>query len=111
VRAHSGAQAKAAFDLLVKAGLLTESDINAAAAARAKVGGDMAQLLQSAGKLDKQTFDAAVICLPMIREGFLKLEQYIIALNYCSRSRVDFDTALEEMGWQNPRKLRKDLFQ
>ncbi len=111
VRAHSGAQAKAAFDLLVKAGLLSESDINAAAATRAKVGGDMAQLLQSAGKLNKQTFDAAVICLPMIREGFLKLEQCIIALNYCSRSRVDFDTALDEMGWQNPRKLRKDLFQ
>ncbi|MBI2810293.1 MAG: hypothetical protein HYX67_05655 [Candidatus Melainabacteria bacterium] len=111
VRAHSGAQAKAAFDLLVKAGLLTESDINAAAATRAKVGGDMAQLLQSANKLDKGTFDAAVICLPMIREGFMKLEQCIIALNYCNRSRVDFDTALDEMGWQNPRKLRKDLFQ
>jgi hypothetical protein len=111
VRSHSSGQAKAAFDLLIKAGLLTDADINAAAAARAKVGGDMAQLLQSAGKLDKITFESAVTCLPMIREGFLKLEQCIIALNYCNRSRVDFDTALDEMGWQNPRKLRKDLFQ
>jgi hypothetical protein len=109
LRSHSGGQAKAAFDLLIKAGLLTEADINNAASARAKVGGDMAQLLQSAGKLDKVTFDSAIICLPMIREGLMKLEQCIIALNYCNRSRVDFDTALDEMDWPNPRKLRKDL--
>lgn len=110
VRSHSGAQAKAAIDLLIKAGLVTEKDMAAAADVRQKVGGDIVQLLQSAGKLDKVTFDAAVVCLPLIREGLMRLEQCIIALGYCNRSRVDFDTALEEMGWQNPRVLRKDLF-
>jgi hypothetical protein len=34
----------------------------------------------------------------------MKVEQCIIALNYCSRSRVGFDAALEELGWPNPRK-------
>lgn len=100
---------RAALDLLIKAGIITESDIKAAADVRAKLGGDLILLLQSAGKLDKQTYEAAILCLPLIREGLMKLEQCIIALNYCVRSRVDFDTALEEMNWPNPRKLRKDL--
>lgn len=107
---QGGALTKAALDLLVKAKVLNEADIKAALAARAKVGGDVPSLLTAAGKLEKKTYQAAVICLPMIREGFMKLEQCVIALNYCAKSKVDFDTALDEMGWQNPRKLRKDLF-
>lgn len=100
---------KGAFDLLIKAGILTESDITTAQNVRAKHGGDVVQILQAASKVDTKTVDAAVTCLPLIREGLMKLEQCIIALNYCSRMRVGFDEALDEMGWQNPRKLRTDL--
>lgn len=100
---------KGAFDLLIKAGILTESDITTAQNVRNKHGGDIVQILQAASKVDTKTVDAAVICLPLIREGLMKQEQCIIALNYCSRMRVAFDDALEEMGWQNPRKLRSDL--
>ncbi len=40
----------------------------------------------------------------------MKLEQAaIISAQLLPRSRVDFDTAIDEMGWQNPRKLRTDL--
>lgn len=106
--AASGAN-KAAIELLQKAAIITESDVKAAVEVRQKIGGDLINLLSSANKLDRQTYDAAVVCLPLIREGLMKLEQCVIALQYCSRSRVDFDTALDEMGWQNPRKLRKDL--
>lgn len=100
---------KGAFDLLIKAGILTESDITTAQNVRNKHGGDVVQILQAASKVDTKTVDAAVTCLPLIREGLMKQEQCIIALNYCSRMRVGFDDALEEMGWQNPRKLRSDL--
>lgn len=95
---------KAAFDLLQKAGLLNENDLKTASEVRRKHGGDMVQILQSAGKLDVTTYEAASICLPLIREGLMKVEQCIIALNYCNRSRVGFDAALEELGWPNPRK-------
>lgn len=100
------ADTKAAFDLLQKAGLLNEADLKTASQVRAKHGGDMVQILQSAGKLDRTTYDAATICLPLIREGLMKVEQCIIALNYCNRSRVGFDAALDELGWPNPRKKK-----
>ena len=88
---------------------MTEADIKSASEIRKKHGGDIIQILQSAGKLDKYTFESAVACLPLIELGLMKMEQIVIALQYCSRMRVDFDTALDELGWQNPRKLRTDL--
>jgi len=100
---------KPAFDLLQTAGILSEEDINVALEVRKKHGGDLVGILEAASKVSRKTVDAAFICLPLIREGLLKVEQCIIALNYCSRMRVGFDEALDEMGWQNPRKLRDDL--
>jgi hypothetical protein len=105
----SSAEAKATMDLLQKAGILTEQDLKSASDVRKKHGGDIIQILQSAGKIDKYTFESAVSCLPLIELGLMKLEQVVIALQYCNRMRVNFDTALDELGWQNPRKVRKDL--
>lgn len=97
----------AAFDLLLKAGLVQEADLKSASAVRSKHGGDMAQILKSAGKLDSSTYDASLICIRLIHEGKMKVEQCIIALNYCSRSRVGFDEAMDELNWPNPRKPKK----
>lgn len=104
-----GRDLKGAFDILQKAQLLTESDLTTAMNVRKKHGGDIVQILEAAGKVNSKTVDAAVTSLPLIREGLMKIEQVIMALNYCERMRVSFDDALEEMGWQNPRKLRTDL--
>lgn len=100
---------KPAFDLIQEAGILSDDDIKDALEVRKKHGGDLVVILEAANKLNRKTVDAAFICLPLIREGLMKKEQCIIALNYCSRMRVGFDEALDEMGWQNPRKLRSDL--
>ena len=100
---------KPAFDLLQTAGILSEEDIKVALEVRKRHGGDLVGILEAASKVSRKTVDAAFICLPLIREGLLKVEQCIIALNYCSRMRVGFDEALDEMGWQNPRKMRSDL--
>lgn len=104
-----GKDLRGAFDLLQKAQLLTESDITTATNVRKKHGGDLIQILEAAGKVHSKTVDAALLSLPLIREGLMKIEQVIMALNYCERMRVSFDDALDEMGWQNPRKLRTDL--
>ena len=104
-----GRDLKGAFDILQKAQLLTESDLTTAMNVRKKHGGEIVQILEAAGKVNSKTVDAAVTSLPLIREGLMKIEQVIMALNYCERMRVSFDDALEEMGWQNPRKLRTDL--
>ena len=100
---------KGAFDLLQKAQILTENDLTTALNVRKKHGGDVVQILEAAGKVHRKTIDAALMSLPLIREGLMKIEQVIMALNYCERMRVGFDEALDEMGWQNPRKLRTDL--
>lgn len=104
-----GRDLKGAFDLLQKAQLLTENDVTTAVNVRKKHGGDLVQILEAAGKVHKNTVDAALVSLPLIREGLMKIEQVIMALNYCERMRVGFDEALDEMGWPNPRKLRTDL--
>ncbi len=100
---------QACFDLLVKAGILSETDLESAINVRKKHGGSVVQILQAAQKMDQNTFDCAKTCLPLIKEGLMKVEQCIIVINYSSRSRVTFDEALAEMNWVNPRKVRKDL--
>ncbi|MBU6450644.1 MAG: hypothetical protein KGS72_02620 [Cyanobacteria bacterium REEB67] len=104
-----GRDLKGAFDLLQKAQLLTENDLVTADNVRKKHGGDLIKILEAAGKCNGKTVDAACTSLPLIREGLMKIEQVIMALNYCERMRVTFDEALDEMGWQNPRKIRTDL--
>jgi len=94
----------ASFDLLQRAGLLKNDDLQIAHTVYKKHGGDIVQMLTAAGKLDPNTYKAAETCVPLIQENKMKVEQCIIALNYCVRSRVDFDSALDEMGWKNPRK-------
>ena len=106
---QGGRDLKGAFDLLQKAQLLTESDITTANNVRKKHGGDLIQILEAAGKCNRKTVDAALLSLPLIREGLMRIDQVIMALNYCERMRVNFDDALDEMGWPNPRKLRTDL--
>jgi hypothetical protein len=92
-----------AYKLLLKAGLLQESDIKMADQVKAKHGGDLKSILLAAGKVDSKTIDAAVTCTELERSGKMKVEKCIIALNYCSRSRVTLDEALDELGWENPR--------
>lgn len=108
VDAKDQEETKAAFDLLITAGLLTIDDIKTAFEVCSKHGGNIIQILVSAGKIPKSTYDAAVVCQSLIKDGLMKKEQCIIALNYCCRSRVEFNEALEELGWTNPRRDRKD---
>ena len=95
-----------AVDLMVKAGLLAQNDVDTATKVLAKHNGDIREALLAADKLDLSTLEAALICASLVRVSSMESGQCIIALNYCSRSRVGFDEALDEMGWENPRKSR-----
>jgi len=95
---------KDALDLLVNSGVLTNSDIQTANEVRKKHGGDITKILGAANKLDEKTFEAAVICVQLVRDNVMKIEQVSIALQYCSRMRTSFDDACAELNWPNPRK-------
>lgn len=97
---------RGALELLIQSGVVTTPDVEAANGVRSKFGGDLFAILEAAGKVDAKTVEAAFICQPLIQSGSMKVEQCIIALNYCSRMRVSFDDAIEGMNWPNPRKLK-----
>ena len=95
-------EAVKAIDLVKKTGLLQEQDFQAAVNVKLKHGGEVSKILAAAGKLDANTYEAAVKCNDLMEQGRLKMEQAIIALHYCQRSRATFDDAVEEMGWEKP---------
>lgn len=98
----SASEEKRAIELLRQAGLLNEQDMQAAEAVRNKHGGEVAKILAAAGKMDSITYEAAKTCVNLIGEERLKLEQAIIALHYCQRSRISFEEAVQELGWEKP---------
>jgi len=90
------------LELFIKAKLIQPGDLEAAVAVKKKHGGDVAKILEAAGKFDKLTFEAATVCQGLLEENRLKVEQAIIALHYCQRSRVSFEDAILELGWEKP---------
>jgi hypothetical protein len=38
--------------------------------------------------------------MTMLSQKRLRIEQAVIALNFCQRSRVDFSDAMKELGWE-----------
>jgi hypothetical protein len=98
------AKTMTALDMLKKAGLLSDTDLQTALAVRHKHGGDPVTILESAGKLHRKTYETAVICVSLMADNLFKLEQCMIVLNYSARSRIGFDDVIEELGWPNPKK-------
>ncbi len=88
-----------AINLLRFAGMLQPQDIQAAEAIQRKHGGELMKILVTAGKLDELTMEAAIRCQYLVHQQKVKTEQAVIALHYCQRSRVTFDDAVEELGW------------
>ena len=95
-------EAVKAIDLIKKAGLLQEQDFQAAVKVKVKHGGEVSKILAAAGKLDTNTYEAALKCNELMEQGRLKMEQAMIGLHYCQRSRATFDDAVEDLGWEKP---------
>ena len=90
------------LELLNKAKLIQDQDLQTATTVRKKHGGEVWKILVAAGKLDNITYEAATTCQTLMDEDRLKVEQAIIALHFCQRSRVSFDEAIVELGWEKP---------
>ena len=41
----------------------------------------------------------------MMKEGFLKMEQAVVALTHCQKNQLSFDDALDELGWTMPTRV------
>lgn len=84
--------------LLRQAGLLSDSDIEAATKVDASGGANVIKVLLALSKLDQLTIDAATSCQRFIDGGHLRPDQAFMALHYCQRMRVTFEEAASELG-------------
>lgn len=62
-------EAVKAIDLVKSAGLLQEQDFPAAANVKKKHGGEVAKILAAAGKLDLNTYEAALQCNSLMEQS------------------------------------------
>jgi hypothetical protein len=84
-------------DLLKQAGLVSEEDLETARKVKSKHGGDISQILVSAGRLNSKTVDAAAEVQNLVAVGRLRIDKAIMALHYCERMRVGLKEALTEL--------------
>ncbi len=86
-------------DLLIRCSLIAASDKETALGVQKKHGGLLGQILVSAGKIPEKTYLAAQEGEIMLRDKEIKLEQVIIALNYCTRTRMSLSEAIKDLGF------------
>jgi hypothetical protein len=91
-----------ASDLLIEAGVISADDLSSADDIKGRLGGDAAAILVANGKIEFNVFDAANRCRSLIREGHLSSDHASILIKYCQRSKVDFEKAVADLGWNLP---------
>ncbi|MBS1957142.1 MAG: protein kinase [Cyanobacteria bacterium SZAS-4] len=87
------------IDLLKAAKVITDADIAKAQEITARLGGQVSAMLIADGKVDRSLLEVAKRCTTLINAAILDLGRAVILLNYSQRSRLDFDKAVEELGW------------
>lgn len=93
-------------ELLKAAGIVTEDDIKGAIDLSARNSALIGKILLVTGLINEQTLHASLRAQFLVREGFLRMEQAIIALNHCEKHSVNFDEALQDLGWVMPTRVK-----
>lgn len=88
------------IDLLKQSGLITQNDADTAQKVKSKHGGDLGQILVSAGKVSGKTLEATIQCQEYIQHQRLRIDQAIMALHYCERMRTTLEEALSELSME-----------
>jgi hypothetical protein len=107
---HLGSQVA---NLLKMSGLINDADIRKAEEVAVQPLVDLSACLLEAAIIDRETIAAARQCLELIRDERLKVEQAIVVLSYCVRSRITVKQTLEELAWDQvvePSLAREDDF-
>jgi len=86
-------------DVLKAAGVVTEEELKKASEMSSQNSALVGKMLLVTGMIDEATLHASLRCQFLLKEGFLNLEQAIVALSHCRLNQVSFDDALQELGW------------
>lgn len=90
------------FDhMLVLARVLTESEIADAFHAAMEQAKIVGQIFMMTGHIDKHTLKAALRAHFLLQKGAISQDDAVVGLDYCmhSSSKLSFDGALQELGW------------
>jgi hypothetical protein len=90
---------KEALDLLKTSGLVSDMHYRLSVSAVNLKLHDVRGALSSTGAIDELLFQAAMRCQFLMTEQKMRLEQAVIALHYCARSRTNLDEAIKELSW------------
>lgn len=93
---HLGSQVA---NLLKMASIISDEDIRKAEELAAPPVIDTSACLIESAAITPETLEAARQCLELIRTERLKVEQAIVVLSYCVRSRISVKQTLEELAW------------
>ena len=86
-------------ELLKLCGWITEDEIDEAVDLASKNSNLLGKMLVAFGFIDETMLYSSLRCQFLMREGFIKREQAIIALHYAQRIGCHFDQALLELGY------------
>jgi len=86
-------------ELLKMCGWITENEIDEAVGLAAKNSNLLGKMLVAFGFIDENMLFNTLRCQFLVREGFLKSEQAVIALHYAQRTRCSLDQAVHELGY------------
>lgn len=86
-------------EILQAAGVVSDDDIKKAIELSTKNSALVGKMLLVSGMIDEVMLHSALRCQFLLREGFLKMEQAVVALNHCQKYHVPFDDALQQLGW------------
>jgi serine/threonine protein kinase len=87
------------LELLKEGKFITDVDLEKAQAITSRFGGQVHSMLVAEGKLDRSLYEVAKRCVALMNANLLDLGRAVILLSYSQRSRLDFDRAVEELGW------------
>ncbi|MCC7531945.1 MAG: serine/threonine protein kinase [Candidatus Melainabacteria bacterium] len=88
------------LELIQRAGLLKDAQIEEAKMMRTKVGGELVSMLVAQGAIKRCVKDAAVKCRGLIDKGTLKEEYATTLLKLCQSKDMKYEDAVEELGWR-----------
>jgi len=86
-------------DIFKAAGIVTEKDIRRAVELASLHSALVGKMLVAAGVIDEQMLYAGLRCQFLVRDGFLELEQAILALQRCQQTGKTLDEVIRELGW------------
>jgi hypothetical protein len=87
--------------LLKLAGFITDYDFQRAQALANGSTFDLAQCLYDAFIIDELLLRTANRCMDLIRQNVVKIEQAIIVLHFCVRTRASVEEALQELAFES----------